>query len=126
MTKYTIQHNNSLIEFATMLEASTYKSAQGLNDGIVAVEVEEPGETTTILSITPRQIRLQLLSLGITQTMILEALESLESPTKEAALIDWEYALEFDRNNPLVEEVGQMLGWTSSQLDDLWTAAALL
>jgi len=126
MVKYTLQHGNSLIEFATMGEASAYKTQHSLSEEIIAVEEEEPGEVPPIMPISSRQIRLQLFSLGITEAMIVEALGSLESPTKEIALIEWEYAVEFDRYNPLVGMVGQMLEWTESQLDDLWILGALL
>ena len=126
MVKYTLQHDNSVIEFATETEASAYKTANGLSEEIIAVEEEEPGEVPPIVPISPRQIRLQLLYIGITEDMILAALGSLESPTREAALIEWEHSLEFRRDHPLVPTVGMMLGWDESQLDDLWIQAATI
>lgn len=77
--------------------------------------------------VSPRQIRQALfLREGITEEVIDAALESLPSPTKELAIIEWKYALSFDRNRSLVSDVGSLLGWTSEQLDDLWRYAVTL
>lgn len=74
-------------------------------------------------NVTPRQIRQALVLSGISLTDIETALNSLPEPTKSLAIIEWEYSVAFIRTNPLVEQVGLMLGWTSEQLDDLWTFA---
>jgi hypothetical protein len=76
--------------------------------------------------VTPRQIRLALFSHGVTTTMIDSAIASLSDPTKTEAQIAWEYSLTFERYNPLVAVLGQMLGWTSQQLDNLWILAVTL
>ena len=125
MTKYALQHDNALIEFSSYEEAMAYKATNSVAGDVQIIEEEDP-PSATIVPISARQIRLQLFSLGITEAMIVEALGSLESPTKEIALIEWEHAVEFDRYNPLVGMVGQMLGWTESQLDDLWILGALI
>jgi len=78
------------------------------------------------LSVTARQIRLALIANAISLASIDTALDTLEEPTKSLAKIEWEYAGSFDRNNPLVETVGQLLEFTSSQLDDLWVYAGTL
>lgn len=76
--------------------------------------------------VTPRQARQALLLQGITTEMVVGAMNTLPSPQKELALIEWEYSTAFLRNNPLVAAVGQMLGWNSTQLDDLWIGASKL
>lgn len=76
--------------------------------------------------VTARQIRRALLSVGLNEAVILGALGTLPEPTKSAALIEWEYSNEFFRNHYLVPMVGQMLGWNSDQLDDLWILAGKL
>lgn len=38
----------------------------------------------------------------------------------------WQYALEFERNNPLVLALGAALGKTPAELDDLWILAGSL
>lgn len=74
--------------------------------------------------VTARQIRRALLDFGLTEVDILAALGTLPEPTKSQALIEWEYSNEFFRNHFLVPMVGQMLGWNSDQLDELWLLAA--
>jgi hypothetical protein len=84
----------------------------------------KPPQAPTLKPITPRQIRLALLSLGITLDMIDGALSSLPEPQKSAALIEWEYASYFERDNALVAGVAGLLGWGSAELDNLWSMAA--
>jgi hypothetical protein len=81
---------------------------------------------SVLADVTPRQIRQALLYSGISLTDIDAALNSLPEPTKSLAIVEWEYSIAFQRSRPLVEQVGQMLGWTSQQLDDLWRLAASL
>lgn len=82
--------------------------------------------TPTIQPITARQIRLQLLYMGISLGDIDTALNSLPEPQKSLALVEWEFASTFDRSHALVDFVGATLGWTSEQLDQLWLAAVQL
>lgn len=79
-----------------------------------------------IPDVTPRQIRQALILSGVTMAQITDALNSLSEPIKSLANAEWEYSNAFDRKRPLVEAVGQMLGWTSQQLDDLWKFAGTL
>lgn len=74
--------------------------------------------------VTARQIRRALLDFGLSEATILAALNTLPEPTKSQALIEWEYSNEFFRNHFFVPMVGQMLGWNSDQLDELWILAA--
>jgi len=83
-------------------------------------------ESPTIPDVTPRQIRQALVVSGISLTDIDTALNSLPEPVKSMAKIEWEYSVAFQRNRQLVSQVGQMLGWTSQQLDGLWQLAASL
>lgn len=80
--------------------------------------------SASLPEITPRQARQALILNGISLSEIDAALDSLPEPTKSLAKAEWEYSIAFQRNRPLVAQVGQMLGWTSQQLDDLWKFAA--
>lgn len=82
--------------------------------------------TQSISDVTPRQIRQALILSGISLEQIETALDSLPEPTRSLAKIEWEYSIAFKRDRPLVIQVGQMLGWTSEQLDDLWKFANTL
>ena len=44
----------------------------------------------------------------------------------EASRITWEYALEFHRDDPLLNALGKNLGLTSEQIDQFFIAAAAL
>lgn len=76
--------------------------------------------------ISPRQIRLALLSFGFTMDQINAGLNSLPEPQKSEALIKWEYSQSYDRNDPLTDQVAQLLTWTPEQVDELWRVAAKL
>jgi hypothetical protein len=80
-------------------------------------------ETAPIPDVTPRQIRQALVLSGVNMEQIEAALDSLPEPTRSLAKIEWEYSIAFQRNRPLVAQVGTMLGWTSAQIDDLWALA---
>lgn len=85
-----------------------------------------PPPSAAIPDITPRQARQALILSGILIEDIDAALDSLPEPTKSMAKTEWEYSLAFQRSRPLVAQVGQMLGWSSDQLDELWKLAASL
>lgn len=76
-----------------------------------------------IADVTPRQMRTALAIYGVL-TAVEAALDSLSEPTKTLAKIEWDYSIAFQRNRPLVAQVGQMLGWSDAQLDALWIFAA--
>jgi hypothetical protein len=71
-----------------------------------------------IPSCTPRQIRLWLLSLGVTDSMVLALINSLPEAVRAATLIEYQYASEFLRNHPFVDSIGLALGLTLDQIDE--------
>jgi hypothetical protein len=92
------------------------------------------------VNISDRQFFQQLAIRGaITQAEALAAVCTGTLPTSLAALVaelpsDQQFAatmllsgaVEFNRNHPLVAVLGAAYGWSSSELDDLWRAAAQL
>ena len=76
-----------------------------------------------VADISPRQIRLALLSLGTTEAMVDAAIAGLESPVKEQAMIAWKYSTTFVRRVPIIEAIGTLLGLSSDQLDQIWALA---
>jgi len=80
-------------------------------------QISEP----EMLSVTPRQMRLALLSLGITPAMIESMLEG-----NDAALIEWEYASMIARGHPLVDQIGASLNKSPEEIDSLFFLAASL
>lgn len=80
-----------------------------------------------IPKLSSRQIRLGLLSVGITQEQVLQAIETIsDQNAKRVAKIEWEYAIEYERNHPMISSVGALLGFTEEQIDQLFITAANL
>lgn len=81
---------------------------------------------TVLPDVTPRQIRQAMVMSGLTMQQIEDALNALPEPNKSMAKIEWEYSIAFKRDRPFVAAVGQILGWTTTQIDDLWRLAGSL
>lgn len=76
-------------------------------------------------SITMRQCRLKLLDLKMLG-LVDQAINLLPSPQKEQAQIEWEYASEVRRDNPLIGQLMQAMGMDESELDNLFIEGAKL
>lgn len=126
INKYRVTLGASYIEFATEEEATTYCTDNSISTDTISFVSEEIVEISYIPDVTPRQIRQALILSGISMASIDEALASLSEPTKSLVMAEWEYSIAFQRSRPLVTQVGQMLGWTSEQLDNLWLFAGTL
>lgn len=85
-----------------------------------------PPAAQPIPDVTPRQIRQALVLSGVSLASIDAAIDTLPEPTKSLVRIEWEYSVAFIRTNPLVAQVGAIIGWTSDQLDALWRFAKTL
>jgi len=73
-----------------------------------------------IEDISPRQIRMALLSMGLTEAAIDSAISTLSSPSKEQAMIAWKYSTTFKRSEVAVAMIGALLSLSSEQLDGVW------
>ena len=81
--------------------------------------VAPPSPPAPIVPVTPRQIRMALTRAGLRATV--EAVVA----AGDQDLKDWyEYSTEFNRDNPLVEQMATAIGQTSAQIDALWVLAA--
>lgn len=81
----------------------------------------EPIPTT----ITPRQARLALLQ-AVLLDQVDTAINSLESPAKETAQIEWEYATSIDRDSRWINQLGGALGLNAEHLDELFKTASTI
>ena len=73
------------------------------------------------LSVSPRRARMALRKAGLMAPV--QAL--MDDPETDPDLVDaWEYALDFQRQSPLILGVAQALGWTDEQLDALFIEAS--
>lgn len=69
--------------------------------------------------LTPRQARLSLLSIGRLND-IDTAINSLAEPDKSIAQVEWEFSEEIRRTHSFVETLGQSLGLTDTDLDNMF------
>ncbi|SDY39748.1 hypothetical protein [Nitrosomonas sp. Nm58] len=77
-------------------------------------------------SVTMRQARLALLNIGKLNDVD-AALASIPDETqRKAAQIEWEYALEVQRNYGLVQQIASSLGLDNKTLDNLFIEAEKL
>ena len=112
-------------DFATQAEAEAH--FQSLKDsGYYGVVGEYDHEIVSIspvfVDISPRQLRLVLLSMGLSEASVDAIINQLPSPQKEQAMIAWKYSTTFVRIAPMVAEIGAMLSLSSDNLDQIWIA----
>jgi hypothetical protein len=87
-----------------------------------------PGDTVyspvaPVIEVTPRQLRLALLTSGITPAAVAGVIGQLPEPQRTAALIEWEYATVMRRDHPLIGSLAGALGKTNADIDALFAAA---
>lgn len=76
--------------------------------------------------ISLRQAREILIKRGLFE-QVHSYIESIEDPTQKAIIINyWEYSTVFERRNPTVLQMSEMLGLSSEQLDELFIEASKL
>ena len=76
-------------------------------------------------SVTPRQIRLALISIGVMPEAITAALNAVPNSVSRArALAEWEFAGSIERTHPLISMLCAALGQSSAQVDELFITAA--
>jgi hypothetical protein len=76
-------------------------------------------------AVTMRQARLALLKAGMLETVDAAILE-MPGIDGEAARVEWEYAQEIRRDNPLIAAVANQMGMDDAALDALFRVAAEL
>lgn len=77
-------------------------------------------------SITMRQCRLQLLAIGLLDSVDAAIAAIPDAIQRRAAQIEWEYAATVERNSPWVQNLAVALGLNDAQLDSLFAEAAKL
>ena len=91
-------------------------------------EPPNPIPPPPVTSVTARQARLWLLRAGVTDAAVRAAIESTLPPDKAAeALIEWEYATEFEKDHPLVKSLlGNILNLSEDGIQAAFEEAAKL
>jgi hypothetical protein len=94
------------------------KKVYGINNTIPKPPPEVPE------NISARQIRLWLIKNGISLSTVTDAIATIENEElKESTLVEWEYAPYVERNHPLIETIGAILGLSSEQIDNAFIEA---
>ncbi len=107
-------------------QIATFNEQTGAWSLVPSAEPEEPEPGPDVpQQVTMRQARLALLGAGLLGS-VENAIDGLDSPLKEAARIEWEYAAEVDRHSPTMQMLAAGLELSDAQLDALFTAAAEL
>ena len=124
-----IRASNSVLNFQGVSKYQTSLFIMGeaiLNESALNALMISHFDLLVPQSVTPRQIRLALLRIGLTEAMIDGAIATLPSPNKEVASITWKVSTEFHRDNPMVPLLAQMLNKSPAELDQLWILASSL
>lgn len=104
----TLQNQQEIIDLIAKFNEDTYE----------IVEIPQ--------YVTPRQFRMALVRSGITLSQVDNLLISLEEPLKSEAIIYWEYATSFDRDNELLNTLAPLINITSGDLDNIFILANTL
>ncbi|WP_186415411.1 hypothetical protein [Pannonibacter sp. P2PFMT1] len=75
--------------------------------------------------LTRRQLRLALLSIGVTAEDVEAHIAAITDPAEQAAaLIEWRDSNTYDRGHPLVADIAAAMDLPPEQVDSLWAWAA--
>jgi hypothetical protein len=77
------------------------------------------------VQVTMRQARLVLLQAGLLDD-VESAIAGMTGAQGQAAVIEWGYSNTLRRSQPLVAQLGAVLGLNTAQLDDLFLAASTI
>lgn len=119
MSEYYTMHTDAVTGVTTRINW-TPEQIEARKARIAAMGLDKPAVPA---SITPRQCRLVL-----TQQGMLATVEAIIAGMEEATRITWEYALEFRRDDPLLNGLAQHpdLNLTKEQVDQFFIEAAKL
>ena len=92
-------------------------------DAYVAPPVLPPAPVTQV---SMAQARKTLILSGFDLAEVETVFLSLPQPAQALARVDWEFAANVHRDNPLVAAVQASKGWTDNQVDALFSLAATL
>lgn len=89
-------------------------------EGATAEEIAEANKPIVPSTARSMNFRLVLIQNGITMQSIYDIIASLPSPNNELAYQMFEYATHYDRNNPMINTLAQIMGVSQEQLDDFF------
>lgn len=97
------------------------------DDGVIINRVYLPSPVVIPNTISARQIRLWLIENNISLNSIENAINSIvDENLRNKTLIEWEFAPYIERNHPLVNNLGQILGLSNEMIDQAFSEASQL
>ena len=76
-------------------------------------------------TLTRKQLRNGLLSIGVTSAEVEAQIAAIPDPLdREAAMIDWQDTQSYERDYPMINQIGAALGLPEEQIDALWLWSA--
>jgi len=89
-----------------------------------ALADEELSRTRALMPvISARQLRLWLHGAGLFEQISM-LIAAMPEPQRTTAQIEWEFSTEYQREHPLVKQLGTALRMTSADMDLAWQQAA--
>lgn len=74
--------------------------------------------------LSTRQLRLGLIAAGVSLSAVDGAIAAIpDEAGREVAQVEWQFASQFERDHPLIEQVGAALGLEPWQIDAMWLSA---
>lgn len=74
----------------------------------------------------PRKISVRQAKLALLNAGLLDDIEAMIEKSEKSVQISWEYATEFERNNPLILSFGALMKMSEEELDELFKLAKTL
>lgn len=89
-------------------------------DGAI-VPYDPPPLPPVLQPLTPRQMRLVMLNIGLTDADIEAQIAAIADPAERAAAeIEWRWATQYERSHWLVEHLRVAMAFGETEFDDLW------
>ena len=100
-------------------------------DGVLGVYVQADWETMRddemrARNPVPQQVTMRQARLELLKRALLDDVEAVITAAEREAQIQWEYASDVERSNPVIVIVQQQHGMTDAEIDDLFREAAKL
>ena len=89
-------------------------------------EIEEYNRKDIPKVVSQRQLRTQLIIQGISVAEIETVINSLPTQDRLIAQVAWDYAVTFERESPLLIGIASALGFSASDVDNIFINASLL
>jgi hypothetical protein len=96
-------------------------SEEQIRAALVAEELSHTRARVPVIS--ARQLRLWLHGAGLLEQIPM-LIAALPEPQRTTAQIEWEFSTDYQREHPLVIQLGSALGMTSADMDLAWQQAA--